>query len=86
MNENEYTLIGLITENIIIPSLTIKRSWYRKKPIAVMNLKDWEQYRNSVKEVLQALYYAYKTSEAFWEQTPKRIQLHHLMNISRKRY
>ena len=35
-----------------------------------MNLKDWEQYRNSVKEVLQALYYAYKRLKLL-EQTQK---------------
>lgn len=71
MDERERIYLDWVdTENIIIPSLTIKRSWYRKKPIAVMNLKDWEQYRNSVKEVLQALYYAYKRLKLL-EQTPK---------------
>ena len=71
MDERERIYLDWIdTEDIIIPSLTIKRSWYRKKPIAVMNLKDWEQYRNSVKEVLQALYYAYKRLKLL-EQTQK---------------
>ena len=71
MDERERIYLDWVdTENIIIPSLTIKRSWYRKKPIAVMSLKDWEQYRNSVKEVLQALYYAYKRLKLL-EQTQK---------------
>ena len=71
MDERERIYLDWVdTENIIIPSLTIKRSSYRKKPIAVMNLKDWEQYRNSVKEVLQALYYAYKRLKLL-EQTQK---------------
>ena len=71
MDERERIYLDWVdTENIIIPSLTINRSWYRKKPIAVMNLKDWEQYRNSVKEVLQALYYAYKRLKLL-EQTQK---------------
>ena len=71
MDERERIYLDWVdTENIIIPSLTIKGSWYRNKPIAVMNLRDWEQYRNSVKEVLQALYYAYKRLKLL-EQTQK---------------
>lgn len=71
MDEREQIYLDWIeTEDIIVPSLTIKRPWHRKKPVAVMNLEDWEQYRDSVKEVLQALYYAYKRLKLF-EQTQK---------------
>lgn len=71
MDEREQIYLEWIdTENIIIPSLTIKRPWHRKKPIAVMDLDDWEQYMDNVKEVLQALYYAYKRLKLF-EQTQK---------------
>ena len=66
MDEREQIYLDWIdTEDIIIPSLTIKRPWHRKKPIAVMDLEDWEQYRANVKEVLQALYYAYMRLKLF---------------------
>ena len=43
MDEPEQIYLDWIdTEDIIIPSLTIKRPWHRKKPIAVMDLEDWE--------------------------------------------
>ncbi|MDU3395949.1 MAG: hypothetical protein E7F15_02650 [Clostridiales bacterium] len=66
MDEREQIYLEWIdTEDIIIPSLTIKQPWHRKKPIAVMDLEDWEQYRANVKEVLQALYYAYMRLKLF---------------------
>ena len=65
----DYIVFGLLFLNVIIFGLS---KWHKggSKPIAVMNLKDWEQYRNSVKEVLQALYYAYKRLKLL-EQTQK---------------
>lgn len=51
--------------NVVFPLCHIKRPWYRKKSVVLMELEAWEHYQSEVKEILQALYYAHKQLECF---------------------
>lgn len=51
--------------NIVFPVCHIKRSWYRKKPVVLMEQEAWDNYQSEVKELLQALSYAHKQLEYF---------------------
>lgn len=72
MDERERIYFDWVNmEEIVTPSLKIKRSWHMKKPVAIMNLEDWEQYRDSVKEILQAFFYACKRLELMEQNQQK---------------
>lgn len=51
--------------NVVLPVCHIKRSWYRRKPVVLMEQEAWDSYQSEVKKILQALCYAHKQIEYF---------------------
>lgn len=51
--------------SVVPPICHIKRPWYRRKSVVLMEQEAWENYQSEVKEILQALCYAHKQLECF---------------------